>query len=323
MDRTERFYKIDQLLNAGRPVSFARLRESLGVSRATLKRDLEYMRSRLNAPIEYDRESNGYRFATGARTGQRYELPGLWFSAAEIRALLTMQHLLENLQPGLLAPHVKPLLSRFAAILGSGEHPQEEVVRRVRVLHQAARELKHEHFALVAQATLNRRRLRIRHYNRMEDRETGRDISPQRLVHYRDNWYVDAWCHLRNDLRSFAVDAIRTAEPLAERAKEISASSLDKYVTSGYGIFAGRKVQWATLRFTPQAARWVAAQTWHPKQKARFEDDGAYRLSIPYSDDRELVMDVLKYGPDVEVVGPAALRKRVAGQLAAAAKRYR
>jgi predicted DNA-binding transcriptional regulator YafY len=192
----------------------------------------------------------------------------------------------------------------------------------VRVLHQAARALKHEHFAVVAQATLNRRRLRIRHYNRTDDRETGRDISPQRLVHYRDNWYVDAWCHLRKDLRSFAVDAIRAAEPLPERAKEVPKAELDEYVTSGYGIFAGRKVQWATLRFTPQAARWVAAQTWHPKQKARFEEGGAYRLSIPYADDRELVMDILRYGPEVEVLEPAALRQRVARQLAAAAKRY-
>jgi len=322
MNRTERIYKIDQLLGSGRCVSFARLMESLGVSRAQLKRDLSYMRDRFNAPIEYDRDQNGYRFGKPP-AGPRYALPGLWFSADEIRALLTMQHLLENLQPGLLTPHVKPLLSRFSAILGSGDHSHEEVGRRVRVLHQAAREMKHERFAVAAQATLNRRRLKIRHYNRMEDRETERVISPQRLVHYRDNWYVDAYCHLREDLRSFAVDAIRAAEPVDERAKEIPKAELDEYLKSGYGIFAGRKVAWATLRFTPLAARWVAAQTWHSKQKARFEDDGSYVLEIPYSDDRELTMDILKYGPDVEVLGPAALRKRVAEQLKGAVKRYR
>src|SRR6185369_9605248 len=110
------------------------------------------------APIEYHRELNGYRFGKPA-AGPRYGLPGLWFSAAEIHALLTMQHLLENLQPGLLTPHVKPLLARFAAILGTGDHSQDEVTRRVKVLHQAARELKHERFALVATATLNRKRL--------------------------------------------------------------------------------------------------------------------------------------------------------------------
>jgi predicted DNA-binding transcriptional regulator YafY len=321
MDRTERFYRIDQLLHGGRIVSFARLMESLGVSRAQLKRDLAYLRDRLNAPIEYDRDANGYRYGQ-PRSGPRFALPGLWFSAAEIHALLTMQHLLENLQPGLLTPHVKPLLARFAAILGSGDHSHEEVARRVRVLHLAARELKHEQFSVVAQATLNRRRLKIRHYNRMEDRRTERTISPQRLVHYRDNWYVDSYCHLREGLRSFAIDAIEAAELLADRARDMPKAELDAYLKGGYGIFSGERVTWAKLRFSPLAARWVATQSWHSKQKGKLEADGSYVLEIPYSDDRELLMDILRYGPDVEVLQPPALRRRVAEQLAAALKKY-
>ena len=322
MDRTERFYKIDQLLQGGRSIAFVKLMEGLGISRAQLKRDLAYMRDRLNAPIEYDRETNGYRFGKPL-SGPRYGLPGLWFSPAEIHALLSMQHLLENLQPGLLTPHVKPLLARFSAILGSSSYPSEEVVKRVRLLRLAARELKQERFALVAQATLGRRRLRIRHYNRMEERKTERTISPQRLVHYRDNWYVDSWCHLRQDLRSFSIDAIQAAELLEDRAKEVAKADLDDYLKSGYGIFAGKKVAWATLKFSPLAARWVSVQTWHSKQKASFNDDGSYLLSIPYSNDRELVMDILKFGPEVEVLEPETLRKQVGEQLASASKLYR
>ncbi|TAN51003.1 MAG: YafY family transcriptional regulator [Betaproteobacteria bacterium] len=321
MDRLERFYRIDQLLQGGRSVSFARLLEALDVSRAQLKRDLAYMKDRFHAPIAYHRESNGYRFGAPG-VGPRYELPGLWFSPAEIYALLTMQQLLENLQPGLLAPHVKPLLARLSAILASGEHSHEDVAKRVRVLHQAARELKHEHFALVAQATLNRRRLRIAHYNRMEDRATEREISPQRLVHYRDNWYVDAWCHLRNGLRSFSIDAIGKAELLADRVKDVARAELDEYMKSGYGIFSGKKVAWAKLKFSPLAARWVASQKWHSKQKGSFAADGSYRLELPYADDRELVMDILKHGPDVEVLAPPELRARVREQLKGALRRY-
>ena len=233
-----------------------------------------------------------------------------------------MQQLLENLQPGLLTPHVKPLLARLSAILGTGDHSHEEVARRVRVLHQAARDLRHEHFAVVAQATLNRRRLRIAHYNRMEDRYTEREISPQRLVHYRDNWYVDAYCHLRDDLRSFSIDAIRKAELLAARARDVAKAELDEYMKSGYGIFSGRKVAWAKLKFSPLAARWVATQKWHSKQKGAFEKDGSYLLELPYSDDRELVMDILKHGPDVEVLGPSELRSRVRERLKGALNHY-
>ena len=115
MERLERFYRIDQLLKSRGTTPFALLQEELDVSRATLKRDLEYMRSRFNAPIEYDREAGGYRFGS-PRTGPRYELPGLWFSSEEAYALLAMQQLLAGLEPGLLGPHVQPLMERLRAV---------------------------------------------------------------------------------------------------------------------------------------------------------------------------------------------------------------
>ena len=321
MDRLERFYKIDQLLKDRKVVSFATFLEVLGTSRAGVKRDLEYMRERFNAPIDYDREQKGYRFGK-PRSGPRYELPGLWFNGTEVQALLTTLQLLTNLQPGLLDGQVKPVLDRLRAILGTGDHSWEEVVKRMRIFLPERREGKAAHFSVIAAALLKRSRLWLRHYNRKEDRETEREVSPQRLVHYRDNWYLDAYCHLREDLRSFAVDAIREAVLRENPAKEVRDAELDEYLGSGYGIFAGRKVEWATLKFTPEAARWVSAQNWHPKQRARVEKDGAYILEIPYAEDHELVMEILKFGADVEVLAPEALRARVGDALRLAARRY-
>ena len=320
MDRLERFYKIDRLLKERKVVSFTDFKTELGMSPASVKRDLAYMRDRFNAPIEYDREANGYRFGK-PRSGPRYELPGLWFNAEEIHALLTTLQLLTGLQPGLLDGQVSPVIERLRAILGSGDHSWEEVVKRIRIFQPERREGKAAHFSVIAAALLKRTRVWIRHYNRKDDRETEREISPQRLVHYRDNWYVDGYCHLREDLRSFAVDAIRAAELREARAKEIAAAELDAHLASGYGIFAGRDVQWAKLRFTPEAARWVSAQIWHPEQRARVED-GGYVLEIPYAHERELVMEILKYGAEVEVLAPESLREQVAGDLKRAAGRY-
>jgi predicted DNA-binding transcriptional regulator YafY len=320
LERLERFYKIDQLLKERRAVSFSALQSSLGISPATLKRDLEYMRERFNAPIEWDREANGYRFGR-PRSGPRYELPGLWFSAGEAYALLSMHKLLAELQPGLLEPHVAPLQERLRAVLG-GEPAWKDIAKRILVFQPERRSASSEFFGVVGKAVLERRRLWIRHYNRKDDAETEREISPQRLVHYRDNWYVDGYCHLREGLRSFSVDAIRAAELREARAKEIAAAELDAHLGSGYGIFAGREVQWAELRFTPQAARWVAAQTWHPKQRSRTEKDGSYVLEIPYAHERELVMEILKFGREVEVLAPESLRSHVAEELRQAAGRY-
>lgn len=322
MDRTERFYKIHQLLTRKAIVPVQDFLGALDVSLATFKRDLEYLRDRLHAPIEWDRERRGYRYVAALPDAPRFELPGVWFSAAEIRALLTMQQLLAGMQPGLLEPHVKPLLARLRALLGAGAHSADEIERRIRILHLGARAVQLPHFEHAANAVLGRKRLDIVYRGRGSDQTTSREISPQRLVHYRENWYMDAWCHLRDGLRSFSVDAIQRARLLDKAAKTVPDSELDDILASGYGIFSGRATAWAKLRFTPERARWVGAEAWHPQQKGRFEIDGSYVLELPYADSRELVMDILRHGPDVEVLEPAELRRAVQRQLEAAVARY-
>lgn len=130
-------------------------------------------------------------------------------------------------------------------------------------------------------------------------------------MHYRDDWYLDAWCHLRNDIRVFALDAIRVAVPLSTAARNIAEDRIDEAVAGGYGIFAGQPKDIAVLRFTPESARWVAGEKWHPHQEGEYDERGYYILKIPYSDFRELLMDVLRHGSDVEVLQPATLRREL------------
>jgi predicted DNA-binding transcriptional regulator YafY len=322
MDRTERFYKIDQLLNEKIVVSIETFLDDLGVSLATFKRDLEYMRERLHAPILWDRDAGGYRYTQPDPLAPTFALPGLWFNSGEVHALITMQQLLSNLEPGLLAGHIKPLQARLNALLESQDHSAAEVETRFRIVHAARRQVTHQYFELVATATLSRKRLKVRHYSRETGEETERVISPQQLVYYRDNWYVDSWCHLRNGIRSFSIDAITNAEILKEKTKEVSRSKLKEALENGYGIFSGKAVTWARLRFSSERARWVSKEQWHPQQKGRFEEDGSYLLEVPFSDNRELIMDILRHGAEVEVISPQKLRKRVGQELKSALKYY-
>lgn len=324
MSQLERAYRIDQLLNDRGVVSFDDLLHALEVSRATLRRDLAYLRDRLNAPIVHDRVAGGYRFKHLTQTTARpYELPGLWFSAEEIHALLTMQHLLANLDTGgLLGPHIEPLLARLTALIDTADNPAGEVAKRIRILSLGARHVPLEHFQAVASALLRRKRVIIRYAARGTGSTTERELSPQRLIHYRDNWYLDAWCHLRDELRSFSVDAVQHVERLETTADDIPDERLNDTLGAGYGIFSGEAVKWATLRFSPLRARWVASEKWHSKQVGSLLDDGSYELQVPYSNDPELLMDILKYGADCEVVGPEELKKRVAESLRQAAAKY-
>ena len=322
MNRTERFYKIDQMLHERRVVPIEVFLDELDVSRATFKRDIEYMRDRLHAPIVWNRDAGGYHFESAKTTGPAYELPGLWFSAGELYALLAAQKLLNDIEPGILATHVAPLQARLAALLEASGHPATEITQRVRLLSMAKRPVELRFFADITSGLLERKRIEIDAWNRKRDETNTRVVSPQRLVHYRDNWYLDAWCHLRDGLRSFSVDTIQRVKVLREKARDVAPSKLDSHFSSAYGIFGGHAKEWAVLRFSPERARWVQSERWHGEQQSEMLPDGSYRLKVPYADERELLMDILRHGRHVEVEAPPSLRRKAAEEVAALAVTY-
>jgi len=320
VDRFDRIFELNRILQGARqPVSRRRLEAELECSRATVKRIIEDMRLYLNAPIVYDREHNGYCYDQGE--GQMYELPGLWFNASELHALVSVQQLLADVQPGLLDPLLRPLQKRIEELLELQHAGSDALVGRIRILRMASRNVG-ECFQVVAGALARRKRLALRYLNRGSGEQTERGVSPQRLTYYRDNWYLDAWCHLRGGLRTFSLDAVGEARELDVPAYEVRAQDLDAHFASSYGIFAGAPQHIAVLRFDARRARWVAKERWHRDQEGRFLTDGRYELRVPYSSALELIMDVLKYGPDVEVVEPAGLRDAVASRLRAALALY-
>lgn len=151
---------------------------------------------------------------------------------------------------------------------------------------------------------------------------TDRKVSPQRIVHYRETWYLDAWDDEKDALRSFSIDRIRKVKELGEQALDVTEKDLDEHYASAYGIFGGKADKVAVLVFTAEKARWVADEVWHPQQKNKWLEDGRYELTIPYRESRELVMDILRHGCAVEVMDPERLREDVAREVRAMHELY-
>jgi len=324
MDRVSRIYKLHNILvNFRQPVSMRRLQEELGESQSSVKRCIDKMRTHLGAPIEYDRRRNGYFYDT--QNGCAFELPGLWFNSAELYALLIAQQLLAEVQPGLFDGMIAPLRERIDKILVSGNLSTAAITQSISILRIGGRNVSNQHFQRIAATLLERKQLTIRYQKRSGEQIeiSDRVVSPQRLVHYRDNWYLDAWCHKQHGLRTFALDSILEARSEKAKTKKIRQATLNAHYASGYGIFAGKAKGVAVLAFSPKQARWVANETWHPQQQGKFLADGCYELRLPYSHTPELVMDILKYGAEVEVVSPQLLRQEVAEKLREAAARYK
>jgi predicted DNA-binding transcriptional regulator YafY len=320
LSQTERIHQIVHLLETSRqPVPIGRFLDELEVSRATFKRDIEYLRDRLGAPIEWqrggDHRPRGYVLRSGHPDGgDGFRFAGLWFNQSEIYALLMMHQLASSMEPGLISAQSRALVARITHLLGSAEDDPQAVLSFIRILHSATRRRSSDWFETVARATVRRRRLQITYYTRSRDRTTQRQVSPQRLLHYRENWYLLAWCHRANDLRLFALDAVRAAEPLKQAARCIAQNRLDAAIGSGFGIFWGQAKHRARLRFSPSASRWIADEIWHPQQKTHWQGDHLV-VELPYAQSRELIMEVLRHGSDVEVLAPAELRAEVKAAL--------
>jgi predicted DNA-binding transcriptional regulator YafY len=320
MERIERIHALHRILSASRyPVTVQRLQEDLECSRATVYRDLAYLRDYLMAPVVGNGEAG---FQYDHKEAQRFELPGLWLSSEELHALLAAQQLLVRSGGGVLSNALAPLQQRIEKLLDEHAGGRRLPVERVRVVPHRTRKLDETAFRMVATAVLDRRQLSFEYRARSTDERTRRTVSPQRLTHYRDNWYLDAWDHDRDALRSFSVDRISAAKVSEDVARDVPDEELDRHLASSYGIFSGTPKGWATILFSAKAARWVADEHWHSQQQGRYLPDGRYELKVPYSAGRELLMDVMHYGSDAEIVEPASLREQARSLLALALSNY-
>lgn len=319
MDKLTRLFKLHQVLQAHqRPVPMRVIQDRLECSRATAARVIRELRDYFDAPIEYDRPGNGYRY----RGGEAFQLPGLWFSEAELLALLTFEQLLSDIGPGLLGDQLAPFSAKVGELLAAQGIVAGREIKRVALATSNSRPFSPASFAAVAKATLRRRRLALTYYNRSNGETNRRTVSPQRLVHYRGNWYLEAWCHLRDGLRTFSLDRVSQLEVLDLPAQEVDGKALALYSAATYGIYAGEPKAWAVLHFSAWQSRWVAGEQWHRDQKARFLDDGRYELEVPYSEDGEIIKDILAHGQHVEVVSPPGLRAEVERRLKEAVAVY-
>jgi predicted DNA-binding transcriptional regulator YafY len=314
------------LENSRQPVSRARLMDELEISAATFKRDLDLLRDQMHAPIKWvpgeGGRERGYILEDKGWSSGKLGLPKAWFSASEIYALLMIHELASHIGPGLLTEHLQPLITRVTLMLSAAEDTPEDVRARVRLLNSASKRSGSPHFEAVARAAVKRRRLKLLYFTRSRNDRSERVVSPQVIVHYKENWYLVAWCHKAEGLRMFALDAIEDAVLLKEPAKSVAKKLIEEIVGRDFGIYSGEERKLAKLLFTAKQAPWVRSETWHKDQVGESTEDGGFLLTVPYSDPRELVLEILRYGPDVRVLEPPELQQEVAKRLRAAADQY-
>ena len=312
-------YKLYQtLLNRKTPISPQDLSYELECSVRTVKRYVADLRTYYEAPIDTKR-GQGYVLD---RRSELVELSGQWFSTSALEVLLLLHLMLSRMAPESLQILTRPLVEKIELHLNKLGTTRTFPTERIRILVTHKRELKEGTLQKVVQALTEKKQVQIDYESRSTARKTTRHLSIQRMVYYRDHWYMDAWDHEREALRTFALDRVHEISDLNDPALTLEDTELDPKLRAGYGIFAGPVIDSATLRFDSKIAEWVAEETWHSDQEGVHEADGSYLLKVPYSNPTELVGEILRYGNQVEVLGPEALRDQVRSELQGALAVY-
>jgi proteasome accessory factor C len=321
VEKLDRIQQLHQLFSSHhQPMSLRALAQRMECSPKTVRRLIDVLRDFFNAPIE-SIGTKGWSYVV--EPGEHVQLPGLWLTATELQSLALLLHVLENFGNGLLNEELKAVTDEVHKLLKTRRINPAKLVEHIKILPLGNRSIPNNVFLQIGDALLRQQQIRLQYVD-FHQKISTRTVSPQNLVYYRDNWYLDAWCHKRQEMRVFSLARIERV--LCDGSPPIPAMIIpkaerDQYFTGSYGIFAGKGTHIARLRFRASIAREIAMQQWHPQQTGCWEGDD-YVLSVPYSDERELVRDVLRYMPDVMVEGPAALKSSVAKRLKEALKLF-
>lgn len=210
MDKLDRIQQLHRLFsNRRRPIPYTKIAENLDCSERTARRLVVQLRDIHLAPLEYDKQTKGWYY----NNDKKIELPGIWLTGDELHSLSMLLDILGQFGSKSLSSELQPVKQTIYKLLKSRGIDPATFATHIKVLPIGNRQLVGNIFNRVSEALLHKKRLTIQ-YKSYKHQLTERTLSPQNLIYYRDNWYLDAWCHLRKDLRTFSISRIVSAEIL-------------------------------------------------------------------------------------------------------------
>ncbi len=300
----ERYLWFHGKLKRGRYPTLSEMSEYFEISKRQSAREIEFMRDFFRAPIEYSAYEKGYYYSD-----DKFELPGLWVADGEIITLMIARKL-SGMIPGQARKRrfeflVNGILRDTGMDLKKIEkHFSVKNVRYSRVVPSV--------FESVLVSFINEKKLRISYSSPYSGSNSERTISPVHLILYMGNWHLIAYCDLKKSIRDFLLSRISKVEMLNDMIPQDTKDSIDKKdIYKNYGIFFEGKGEEIVLKFSERGREMVKEQIWFPNQKISEDKNGNMILSFPVADYREVIGDILRLGPEVEVISPISLREKL------------
>lgn len=309
----ERMMRIHQAIAAGKYPNATTLANEIEVTTKTIHRDLEFMRDRLNLPLEYDSRRYGYHY-----TEEVSSFPTLQITEGELFALLVAEKALQQYRG---TSFEKPLLSAFKKMESSLPDTVSlnfaDWDQTISFRHSAEPILDLEIFDTLAKATARHKQLQLTYRKPGSKQTEQRTIDPYHLANINGEWFLFAFDHLRKNIRTFVPSRIQSMQPTGQTFTRPQRFSVEKILRDSFGVHSGAGEFNVVIRFDGAAANYIREKRWHPSQQLRELKNGGVELRLKLSSLGEIQRWILGWGGGAVVLEP----KELVASVKAAARR--
>lgn len=302
----ERYQWFDRQVRENKYPNATSLSRRFEINSKTARRNIDFMRDRLLAPLDYVPEKKGYRYEEGS-----FDLPDLRVTQEELVSILIARDLLSYSAQGIISKTIQSFGKKLFYTMGGLGFTGEKMKNAFSAVWNGYSPAQADIFRVMLEALLGERVIRCKYTSPGTGKKTEREIEPHHLQHYMGSWVLIGWCRLRKDWRKFYLSRMTDMASTEKRFKPRASEEWEHLIESSFGIFQGKKETKVTLRFNPFRAGWIREQVWHPKQRINELEEGGLDLTFPVADFREVKMKILQFGADVKVIEPPELIEEI------------
>ena len=299
--------RIHQALQSGGFPNAGKLAREIEVATKTIHRDIEFMRDRLNLPIEFDSSRNGYHYI-----GEVRAFPTMQITEGEIFALVVAEKALQQYRG---TSFEKPLLSAIRkmeqALPDTISLNLADIEQTISFRTRAEPILDLKIFDALAKAVAQRQQLELNYRKPGQAKTEPRIVDPYHLANINGEWFLFAHDHARKDIRTFVPARIQSVKPTGKTFERSQKFSLEKRLRDSFGVHSGEGEYEVVIRFNPRAADYVREKKWHQSQQLRDLKGGGVELKLKLSSLAEIERWVLSWGGDAQVLKPRELAEAV------------
>ena len=298
-----RMLRIHQELQAGKYPTATRLATELEVSTKSIHRDLEFMRDRLQLPLEWDGSKFGYHY-----TEQVNAFPTMQITEGELFALVVAEKALEQYRG---TNFEKPLLSALGkieqALPDTISLNLTDIEQTISFRTRAEPIIDLQIFNVLSKTTASRQQVELTYRKPGQKQEEQRLIDPYHLANINGEWFLFAYDHLRQDIRTFVPARIKKIRRTGKTFQRPEKFSLERRLRDSFGVRSGKEDYDIVIRFDKHAADYIREKKWHASQRLRELRSGGVELRMKLSSLEEVERWVLSWGGEAVVVRPREL----------------